>query len=177
MTFDVPLNRRSLIAAFVVLAVCVLVFYFGQRVPRYVDAERVWKVVQRESAKQELDPRFVFAIVMAESSLNARADSGQARGMMQMTPGTWGETTDEPYGKAWDWPSAIRVGTQHLGDLRARLEAETSFSYPRLAAAYRYGYYGLKAKEFDVAAMPVPRNRIYRELFEGRIPEPGEVAP
>ncbi len=175
MVFEIPLNRKTLIAALILLVGCVLVLYFGQRTPHPIDSAAVWEVVQKEAQAHDLDPAFVYAIARAESSLDAHADSGVARGMMQITKGTWGETTDIPYRKAYHWPTSIRVGTRHLAELRDRLESENAFSYARLAAAYRYGYYGLKRVGFAVEKLDTPRNHIYRQLFLEEIPEPSKA--
>jgi soluble lytic murein transglycosylase-like protein len=170
VVFEIPLTRRTLLLFFAGLAALVLLFRLGHRTPRYIEAERIWSVVRAEATARGLDPHFVFAIVMAESSGNAHAESNVARGMMQLTADTWAETTDLPYSRAFDWPTNIAVGCQRLANLRERLEARGRFTYPALAATYRYGFSAVVRREFDLARLPTTRNRIYRELFAGRVP-------
>jgi len=49
------------------------------------------------------------------------------------------------------------------------LESVNLFSYPRLAASYRYGYGALRKEKFMVSRMKTPVNRIYRKLFAGEL--------
>ena len=172
MTIEIPLNSRTLAAAAGILVAVVLLFVFGRQTPRYIEPSRVWSVVRHEAGAVGIDPRFVFAIAMAESSFNANAETDVARGMMQLTYDTWVETTDLPYSRAYDWPTCVKVGAHRLAYLRKRLEVEGQFSYPRLAAAYRYGFTALVRKDYDVNQMPSTRNAVYRELLAGRIPDP-----
>jgi len=152
-----------------------MLFWWGRQTPRYIEPERIWSVARGEAQSRGLDPRFVFAIVMAESGGNANAQSDVARGMMQLTADTWAATTEIPYNRAYDWPTNLSVGTQHLADLRDRLEAKGRFTYPRLAVAYRYGYGAILKRKFEVSHFQNSSNRIYRRLFRGTIPEPSEL--
>ena len=47
-----------------------------------VSPEEVWAFIEEIAPQSDLDPEFVYAIVWAESSLNARARSSVARGMI-----------------------------------------------------------------------------------------------
>lgn len=170
MDIEIPLNRRSLLLALGLIVGLVLLFLFARTTPRYIEPARIWSVVQAEASARDLDPRFVFAIVMAESSGNANAESDVARGLMQLTEDTWRETTDAPYHRAFDWPTNLAVGTQHLANLRDRLTAGDRFSYARLAVAYRYGMTALANRDYDVRRFRRPHNAIYRDLFAGRLP-------
>jgi soluble lytic murein transglycosylase-like protein len=156
------------LVALVVLFGC-LVGVFGEWTlpPRYIPQAKVRKVVEREAAKHGLAPDFVMAIVAAESSFNARARNQDARGLMQVRPIAWREVSDTPRWRAWRWQDDIAVGTAYLGFLKAFLEREGHFSYPLLAACYRYGPYRVKGADFRLEELPVTRNKIYRELFEG----------
>lgn len=160
------------IAAGVGLVVGVLAFFFaqsasGQSEP--LSPEEVWAFIQVEAAKANLDPEFVYALAWAESSLNARAKSSVARGVIQLTKAAWTQVSDEPYRKAWNWRTNIRVGIAYLVFCREFLEARDSFSYPLLAASYRYGPYHVQAQNFNIRQLRQPRNEIYKRIFEGNI--------
>lgn len=172
MVVEIPLNRKTSSAAAAILVVLVLLFVLGRRTPRYIEPSRVWSVVESEAREANLDPRFIFAIAMAESSFNANAETDVARGMMQLTYDTWAETTDVPYSRAYDWPTCVKVGTHRLAHLRQRLEAKGKFTYPRLAAAYRYGFSALARRKYDISRLPSTRNKIYQTLLAGEFPDP-----
>ena len=138
--------------------------------------EEVWEFVQHVAAHEGLDPGFVYAIIHAESSLNPRAKSNVARGMMQLTRGAWETVSDEPYRRAWNWRTNIEVGIAYLAYCRNRLQRADQFSYAMLAAAYRYGPNHVRNRGYDFSQINQPRNRIYIELFSGNtrpIPPPG----
>jgi soluble lytic murein transglycosylase-like protein len=137
--------------------------------PRFIPREEVWRVVEREAVRHDLEPRFVFAIVAAESSFNAHARNGDARGLMQLRPPAWQTVTEVPFRRAWRWETNVVAGTAYLGHLRLFLEERGQFSYPHLAAAYRHGPYRLQGVGFRLDELPEPRNRIYQELHRGRI--------
>lgn len=163
----------------VMVGLCVLLgfllFRSGEwsRHPRYIPREEVWAVVKREAAKHDLDPRFVFAIVAAESSFNARARNGDARGLMQIRRIAWMEVSEKPHRDAWDWAENIVAGTAYLAHLKKFLEQEKHFSYPVLAACYRHGPYRIKGIGFQLNELPAPSNEIYRALQSGN---PASVA-
>ena len=84
--------------------------------------------------------------------------------MMQLTEGSLVRCYEAPLS------SGIRMGNE-CGSWHA-LSAETkeclesgSFSYPRLAASYRYGYDALRKQKFMVSRLKTPINRIYRRAF------------
>jgi soluble lytic murein transglycosylase-like protein len=134
-----------------------------------VSAEEVWAFVQEQAPQRDLDPEFVYAIAWAESSLNARARSSVARGMMQLTKPAWQQVSDESYRHAWDWRTNIRVGIDYLAYCRDYLIKHDSFNYPLLAASYRYGPFYVKKKNFNLLQVRRPKNEIYRRIFEGNI--------
>jgi hypothetical protein len=68
----------------------------------------------------------------------------------------------------------VEVGILYLARLKGMLESVDLFSYPRLAASYRYGYGALRKEKFMVSRMKTPVNRIYRKLFAGEL---SPVAP
>ena len=114
-----------------------------------------------------LDPKFVYAICHAESSLDANAETSVARGMMQLTEAAWVDVTELHYRQAFDWETNVEVGMLYLKRLKGMLESQEVFSYPRLAASYRFGYVALRKEKFMVSRLQTPVNRIYRKLFAG----------
>lgn len=146
----------------------VLTHTLGERTEK-VSPQEVWALVQELAPQRDLDPEFVYALAWAESSLNARARSSVARGIMQLTKPAWREVTDESYRHAWDWRVNLRVGIDYLAFCRDFLKEHNSFSYPLLAASYRYGPYYVKDQDFNLRQVQVPKNKIYRRIFEGNI--------
>lgn len=134
-----------------------------------ISAEEVWTYIQVQAPQQELDPEFVYALAWAESSLNARARSSVARGIMQISKVAWIEVSDESYRHAWDWKVNIRVGIDYLSFCRDYLKEHDSFTYPLLAASYRYGPYYVKSKGFYISQIKKPKNEIYLRIFSGNI--------
>ena len=63
----------------------------------------------------------------------------------------------------------MEVGILYLERLKGMLESVDLFSYPRLAASYRYGFGALRKEKFMVSRMKAPINRIYRKLFAGEL--------
>lgn len=105
-------------------------------------AERIAKTVITESAKYELDPVFVLAVIATESQFNplVRGTSGEI-GMMQVKPDT-AEWIARKYKIAWkgsrtlEDPSAnIRIGLAYMDYLRAKFGGSAS----RYVAAYNMG--------------------------------------
>ena len=133
----------------------------------FIPAKKVWPKVKKEASKHGLDPAFVYAVCHAESSLNANAETSVARGMMQLTEGAWKDVTDKSYRLAFNWETNVEVGMLYLKRLKGMLERQGVFSYPRLAASYRFGYGALRKEKFMVSRLPTPVNRIYRKLFAG----------
>ena len=119
----------------------------------YISKEKVWKKIALAAPAHGLNPNFVYSICHAESSLDANAETSVARGMMQ----------------AFDWETNIEVGILYLARLKRMLKSQGLFSYPRLAASYRYGYGALRKEKFMVSRLKIPINRIYRKLFAGEL--------
>ena len=156
-------------------------FLFGSTSCKYLDRnanfiseEEVWSKIKTEGSKHGLTPSFIYAICHAESSLNANAESSVARGMMQLTEAAWQDVTKLHYRQAFEWETNVEVGILYLARLKGMLESVDLFSYPRLAASYRYGYGALRKEKFMVSRMKTPVNRIYRKLFAGEL---SPVAP
>ena len=88
---------------------------------------------------------------------------------MQLTAGAWSDATKLHYRQAFEWETNVEVGMLYLRILKVRLESQSLFSYPRLAASYRYGYEALRKEKFMVSRLKTPVNRIYRKLFAGNL--------
>lgn len=169
IVFSIQINRRTLWITGGVFIFLLGIFYFGDRAPRRISADKVYKIAGKLGEENNLDADFIFAIAMAESSLNSKANSGYARGMMQMSFNAWRDTTRLPYDLAYDWRLNLKVATRYLAFLRDQLAENGKFSYPRLAAAYRYGIGALQEADYSVSAMPQPANDIYEILFAGQM--------
>ena len=135
----------------------------------YISGGKVWEKIKREAPIHGLEPSFVYAVCHAESSLNANAETSVARGMMQLTEAAWSDVTKLHYRQAFDWETNVEVGMLYLKRLKGMLGSQGLFSYPRLAASYRYGYGALRKEKFMVSRLKTPVNRIYRKLFAGEM--------
>ena len=134
--------------------------------PQRISEQEVWDYIESIAPARGIDSEFVYAIAWAESSLNAKARSSVARGMMQLTEAAWQDVTDESYRHAWDWRMNIRVAIQYMDFCRDYLHRYDAFSYP-LAACYRYGPSYVKQREFRIHQLRVPKNEIYKRIFDG----------
>ena len=167
-------DERLLIRAAVVLGVVIgllaliLASNIGSDVKR-ISPNKVYSFIEEVATQEGLDPEFVYALAWAESSLNAKARSKVARGIMQMTKTAWSEVSDESYRHAWDWKTNIRVGIDYLVFCREFLKKHNSFSYPLLAASFRYGPYYVKKHDFDLRKIKTPKNEIYLRIFNGNV--------
>jgi soluble lytic murein transglycosylase-like protein len=167
-------DERLLIRMAVVLGVVagILAFTLTQTLSdkkEQISSEEVWSFIQIQAPQQGIDPEFVYALAWAESSLNAKARNSVARGMMQLTKSAWIEVSDESYRNAWDWKVNVRVAIDYLSFCRDYLKRHDSFTYPLLAACYRYGPYYVKSKGFDLKQIKHPKNVIYQRIFSGNI--------
>jgi soluble lytic murein transglycosylase-like protein len=178
-------DERLLIRFAVVLGVIagILAFVLATKMDSgkdQVSPLEVWDYISEVAPQRGIDPEFVYALAWAESSLNPKARSSVARGMMQLTKPAWSEVSDESYRYAWDWKTNIRVGLDYLTFCREFLQRHDSFTYPLLAASYRYGPYYVRDKNFNIRQIRTPKNKIYRRIFEGNIrpvrpPDPEEL--
>ncbi len=167
-------DERLLIRIAVALGVVVgiLAFTLTQTLSEkkeQISPEEVWAYIQVQAPQRGLDPEFVYALAWAESSLDARARSSVARGIMQLTRQAWAEVSDESYRHAWDWKTNIRVSIDYLAFCREYLKQHDSFNYPLLAASYRYGPYYVASKSFNMAQVKPAKNEIYKRIFNGNI--------
>jgi len=129
----------------------------------------IWPFTKEHATEAGLDPHFVYSIAFAESTLDPFADSGKARGVMQLKKIAWNTVTDIPYAYAWDWQTNIKVGIAYLNFCKQILIKEKRFSYPLLAASYRYGPTHLKKINYDIRKIDKPSNKIYQQLLAGKI--------
>jgi hypothetical protein len=160
-----------------VLVLVIGIFDLFHLRPRYIPEMKVWNRALVEGERSGLEPAFIYAVCVAESSLNANARAGRARGLMQMTPEAWKEVNAGSFGKAFSWRRNMRAGVDYLVFCRGLLPENLQDSYPHIAASYRYGPYRVRATGGDLNQLPQPKNRIYKELFRGNlqadlIPEP-----
>lgn len=137
--------------------------------PKYIPSEDVYAHIVEEAGEAGLDPDFVYALAWAESSLNAHANSSVARGLMQMTKIAWEEVSDKSYRGAWNWKTNIEVGIDYLAFSQQFLEQKNQFSYPLLAACFRYGPYYVQKRNFQISNLKRPENEIYKRLFAGNV--------
>ncbi len=128
----------------------------------------IWTAIQPLAARYRIEPGFIYALVLAESNGDPRAQNGEARGLMQLKPAAWRTVALTPYEPdVWDWRANLVAGVDYLAYSRAYLRKKTAFSYPLLLAAFHYGLDYVEERKFDVSRVPVPDNAIYRELWRG----------
>ncbi|WP_309387810.1 transglycosylase SLT domain-containing protein [Cerasicoccus frondis] len=128
---------------------------------------KIWVDIEQAAKAGDLDPNFVYAICVAESTLDPRANSGYARGLMQLSKVAWKEVSTRPYSQAYNPKTNMEVGVAYLNHLKEFLNENNAFSYANLAASYRYGPYALKDADFRVSRLDEPHNLIYQKLFAG----------
>jgi hypothetical protein len=160
---------RSLV--FLSLAAILYVFLPRSCGATVVPADEVWKCAEHLGLQYNIDPLLIFSIACAESSLDASADSGKARGIMQMTPDAWAEVTDRSFREAWDWRENMEEAVCYLQLLKSRLLGENAYSWPVLVASYHYGLGKIEQSDYNLARLPPTKNLIYAKLFKGETPE------
>ena len=132
----------------------------------------IWAEIQPLAARYRLEPAFIYALVIAESNGDPRAQNGDARGLMQLKPRAWRAVSPAPYEPTvWDWRANLAAGVDYLAYSRNYLHQQrgVTFSYPLLLAAFHYGLDYVEARRFDVSRVPVPDHPIYRELWRGNL--------
>jgi hypothetical protein len=173
---EAKLNRTG---AFVLLLS--LLFLFAAT-PLTVSGEpptprEVWVRAESLGARHDLDPLLLYAIACAESSLNPDADSGAARGLMQMSPQAWKDVTDRSYRDAWDWRANMDAAGAYLAILRTKLAKNGHLSAANLVAAYHFGPGRLEKAGYDLSRLPRVQNLIYGDILAGRVPNLPAPAP
>lgn len=161
--------RIAVILGAVSGVLCFLFWVFRGPSENRIPAQEVWAFVSEVAPEKGLDPGFVYSLAWAESSLNARAKTSVARGIMQLNKGAWSEVSDLPYRHAWDWKTNLRVSMDYMNWCRDFLKQHGSFDYPLLAASYRYGPFYVKKKQFQLAKVKPPKNEIYQAIFAGNL--------
>lgn len=159
-------------AAGVVTAILGLIFYLNivpkvHRVITTPDKAEIWSYVQVKAREHSLSPEFVYAIIFAESSFDPHADVGYARGLMQISKGAWTTVETSSWDNAFQWKANIDAGTAYMVYLRDQLTRNGHFSYPLLAASYRYGFGTVKQANYNIANLTRPQNSTYQALFAG----------
>ncbi|MEO0795551.1 MAG: transglycosylase SLT domain-containing protein [Verrucomicrobiota bacterium] len=172
-------KKAELILSIVAVVAFALFFWIAQPATYSApeDKAALWLDIRQAAEKADLKAEFVLAICMAESSLNPNADSGYARGLMQVSRIAWDEVSELPYHEAYEPKTNLEVGTAYLNHLKDFLKANDNFSYANLAASYRFGPYALKDAGYDLKNLQKPANKIYQQLFAGNTaPVPIPVA-
>ena len=130
----------------------------------------IWAAIQPLAQRYRLEPAFIYALVAAESNFDPQARNGDARGLLQLKPVAWRAVATEPYEPAvWHWRDNLQAGVDYLAYSRAYLHRKTTFSYPLLLASFHYGLEYVEERDFRVDRIPIPDNRIYRELWSGNL--------
>ena len=130
----------------------------------------IWAAIQPDAERYRLEPTFVYALVAAESNFDPRARRGDVCGLLQLSPGAWRTVSERPYDPiVWEWRANLAVGIDYLAHLRSELHRKTTFSYPKLAAAFHHGPAALEGRGFDERRLPVPDNPIFQELWRGNL--------
>jgi len=142
------------------------IFFRNKSIPPH----RVWQEVEYHADQYDLDPRFVYSLVFAESSFRPRAENTGGKGIMQVSRPAWGDMSEYPYDEnVWDWKINIEVGVAYLAWCRDYLEAKEQFSYPLLAACYHKGPDEVRRKNFDIDRLKKTNNRVYARLYAGEM--------
>jgi soluble lytic murein transglycosylase-like protein len=130
----------------------------------------IWAAIQPLAQRYRLEPAFIYALVAAESNFDPQARNGDARGLLQVKPAAWRTVSTAPYEPAvWHWRGNLQAGVDYLAYSRAYLHRKTTFSYPLLLASFHYGLEYVEERDFRVDRIPIPENRIYRELWSGNL--------
>lgn len=159
---------KSRASSFLIAALVVLAILFIIPTSTSASPVAIWPYVQKEATEAGLDPHFVYAIAFAESTLDPFADSGRARGVMQLKEIAWKTVTDIPYAYAWDWQTNIKVGIAYLNYCKNILLKNNRFSYPILAASYRYGPTYMKKIGYNMSKVKKSTNKVYKQILSGK---------
>lgn len=129
----------------------------------------LWQDIEQVAKNAGLKPEFIYAICVAESTLDpmARSKNDYARGLMQLSRIAWKQVSERPYSQSFDPKVNLEVGAAYLNYLKEKLEKEGKFDYALLAACYRYGPDDVKKADYRLSRLPKPHNKIYQQLFAG----------
>ncbi|MEO6994586.1 MAG: transglycosylase SLT domain-containing protein [Lacunisphaera sp.] len=130
----------------------------------------MWEAIQPLAARYRLDPKFIYALVAAESNFDANAQNGDARGLLQIKPVAWRTVNPDPYEPdVWDWRQNLQSGIDYLAWCRSYLHQKQKFSYPVLLASFHYGIDYVQERDFVLSRLDPPDGAIYRELWRGNL--------
>lgn len=144
------------------------------------------EIINREAARNDLDPSLLAAVIEQESAFNPNAvSSAGAKGLMQIMPALWREYRPEstcdgrhaPPSQEEDCifdPAAnIAVGARHLAFLLVTFEGDVTLAL----AAYNAGLTAVMAKGSTVPNYPETRNFVDRILERWRASSEGWHLP
>jgi soluble lytic murein transglycosylase-like protein len=156
-----------------VLIVVVFVAGCGRSVPptkASVSREQVWRAIQPLAARYRMDPKFIYALVAAESNFDPNAQNDDARGLLQLKEVAWRTVNADPYEPGvWDWQRNLTSGVEYLAWCRSYLHQKQKFSYPLLLASFHYGIDYVQERDFALSRLDPPDSVIYRELWRGNL--------
>jgi soluble lytic murein transglycosylase-like protein len=160
---EAPAVRRLLLSCLMLLVAAGCAPERGR-----IDRGEVWAAIQPHATRYRLDPAFIYALVAAESSFDARARNGEACGLLQLKPAAWATVAAEPYEPGvWDWQRNLAVGVDYLAWCRHALHTRRRYSDRLLLAAFHYGFDFVARHDFDERRIPQPDHPIYRRLWAG----------
>jgi soluble lytic murein transglycosylase-like protein len=135
-----------------------------------VSHEQVWQAIQPLATRYRMDPKFIYALVAAESNFDPNAQNGDARGLLQLKEGAWRTVNTDPYEPdVWEWRRNLASGVDYLAWCRSYLHQKQKFSYPLLLASFHYGIDYVQERDFALSRLEPPDNAIYRELWLGNL--------
>jgi soluble lytic murein transglycosylase len=121
------------------------------------------ELVEREAARNDLDPAWVWAIMRQESAFYPQAVSfSDARGLMQVIPSTWdwlAELQDETPGNPFDHADNIRYGSYYLGYLMDYHGGDPEL----VVTSYNRGQ-GYIRRLYESAVVQGDKDEFYREI-------------
>ncbi len=130
--------------------------------------KNVWAEIESMAGRYRLDPRFIYALVAAESDFNPRAKNGDARGLLQLTPSAWKSVSDLNYdSQVWNWRENLQVGIDYLAQQRLRLHRENHYSVPNLVAVFHFGYQEVADRGFKIERLTPPSGELWKKLWSG----------
>jgi soluble lytic murein transglycosylase-like protein len=169
-TYFWPSGASAVAARRLLLWLFILGFQGCSREPAPPSKAEIWAAIQPAAERYGIEPAFIYALVAAESNFDPKARNGDARGLLQMKPRAWRTVSTAPYEPTvWNWRANLETGIDYLAYSRSYVHKHSSFSYPRLLAAFHYGLDYLEEREFDPDLVPIPENEIYRQLWRGNL--------
>lgn len=138
----------------------------------------VWRTIEKHAATYKMDPRFVYAICVGMSQLDAHSDSKWGRGIMHLSPVAWEEVNGGWYHLAFTYDYNIRKGIQYLDYCRNILVENEALSYPNLAMCFYHGQSVMAEVDFDATRAAPTGNPVFDAFRRGvSFPVPPPVSP